>query len=210
MKNTYLFILFTGLILAGCTSKEQDEKIRAFWGQQFLQAAKKNPELLQKAMPLSMAQSAAARPQAVQVQTQVVLENTSSTPTPPANPVAKTPRATPVQVLDVMVEEDVLPGKASQAERIRMTQAWNEVQDNNQSLLKDLQSAFGEDVKTSAFYITLTTERKLKKAAAVATNYQDYLARQKQILAEQDQSIQQLMQQNTASLRRIKKSSTAK
>lgn len=211
MKKTYFFMLCAGLVLAGCTSKEQDEKIKAFWGQQVVGVMMKtpgsSPTMLQKALPLSVTQSAAAHPQNTPAQAQNPVENTAVTPGATSPKTAPKTQRPPVQVLDVTVEEDVLPGKASYADRVRMTRALENVQDNNQETLKDLQATFGDNVKTSAFYITLTTERKLKKAAAVALNYKDYAARQKQILAEQDQSIQQLMQQNTGSLRRIKKSS---
>lgn len=209
MKKTYLFILCAGLILAGCTSKEQDEKIKAFWGQQFLgfmmKNAERNQAMLQKAMPIVAAQSAALRPHAAPEQPHIAVVDSHGDTVAAQN----APKVPQVQVLDVTTEDDVLPGKARYEERVRMTSALGSVQENNQAILKDLQATFGESVKTSAFYITLNTERKLKKAAAVATDYKDYTARQKQILAEQDQSIKQLMQQNKSSLRRLKKSAAA-
>ena len=40
MRKWILFLM-TGVLLSACTTKEQDEKIKAFWGQQFLQVAMK-------------------------------------------------------------------------------------------------------------------------------------------------------------------------
>lgn len=209
MKKTYLFILCTGLVLAGCTSKEQDEKIKVFWGNQLfdvmMKASAKNPAMLQKNMPLSVVQSASVRPQHVMSDKTNHMTGNISTVNTHGNVTTQNASKTPqVQVLDVTTEEDILPGKAPYAERVRMTSALGHVQENNQAILKDLQSTFGEEVKNSAFYITLDTERKLKKEAATALNYKAYVARQTQILAEQDKAIKQLMQQNKSSLRRIK------
>ena len=48
-------------------------------------------------------------------------------------------------------------------------------------------------------------EKQLKQAAAEAATYNDYMAKQQHLLAQQEKAIAKLMQQNKASLKRLKK-----
>ena len=48
----------------------------------------------------------------------------------------------------------------------------------------------------------------MKAAAAKSANFQAYFAEQKRLLALQDQKLTQLMKQNTANLKRVRRSST--
>lgn len=204
MKKIILCIVTAGVVLAGCTSKEQDKKIQAFWQQQGTNAARKwvakNPALWGKILPDSLT----AKPAPV-----------TYTSTFPRNPVAATPQRRPaaprkpapeVQVLDISMDEEAFPGKAPYDERVRIKQAWSNTQVNNQNALRDIQTAFGSEVREKAFYITVETERKLKQEATTVANYKTYLARQTEILAEQDEAIKKLMEQNKGSLRSVRKS----
>ena len=199
MKKTILCIIGVYLVLAGCTSKEQDEKIQLFWQQQYTNASRKlmakNPAFWQKLLPVSPAKSG-------EIYTSTFPRRTAATPQ--KRTAASRPKNTP-QILDISMEGEAFPGKASYAERVRIKQDWANVQENNQNTLRDLQTAFGNEVKDKAFYITLETERKLKQEAMTVPNYKTYVTKQKNILAEQDTALKKLMEQNKASLRRVRK-----
>ena len=205
MKKTIFFIMSAAVLLAGCTSKEQDKKIHTFWQQQYTQAARKllasNPTFWQKFLPASL--------------TKPETTYTSSFPrrTVAATPQKRTgtPRRENVpQVLDISMEGEAFPGKAPHAERVRIKQEWASIQENNQNTLRDLQTAFGDEVKNKAFYITFETERKLKQQAMVVPNYKTYLTKQKEIIAEQEEALKKLMEQNKGSLRRVRKTAAAR
>ena len=212
MKKINLLLLAACVLAAGCTSKEQDEKIKTFWmGQAFAVMLKvgslKSPKAMET-MPLDMLKnlhkSDSAFP-AESVPTVPVATSPASASSDALRPANNTPRPKPMQVLDVTMDAEALPGKASYSERIRMKKAWTAVQESNQNLLKDIKSAFGRKVGDKAFYITVNTEQKLKHVAANVSNYNDYATAQKQILAKQEQAIKQLMEQNKANIQRIKK-----
>ncbi len=188
MKKNIVFIVCICLLLSGCMSKEQKEKIKNFWLQQYfnvvLKLASKNAGAWPPGTPFVPMQKAAVPASASQ-------PRTARKPAP--------------QMLEVTLEEETFPGKASYAERVRIKQAWAATQLNNQNTLRDIQTAFGNEVKDKAFYITFNTERKLKQEAATAPNYKAYLAQQKKLLAQQDEAIQQLMEQNKNNLKRVRK-----
>ena len=197
MKKASLFIFLSVCVLfAGCTSKEQDEKIRAFWFGQLFGVMMKASSFKQPAampLPVSFAKSAAARSaQPVPVQSK------------PVSHTVTTPKPQPAPIMDVTMDDDALPGKASYDDRVRMKQDLTTLQLNNQAALRDLQTTFGGDVKDKAFYIMLNTEQKLKQAAYTAADYNAYASRQSGLLQEQNKAIAQLMEQNKASIRRIK------
>lgn len=198
MKKLLLMSLAVSVLLAGCTSKEQDKKIKAFWFMQIMTAMTQFSQQGRGPWPPFAAtllpQPSAAKPTPPATQPTATTTGRNTAPRPPA-----------MQVLDVTLVDDALPGKAPHAQRVKMKQAWTTVQENNQATLKDLQTTFGENVKNKAFYITIETEKKLKQAAANANTYAAYMARQKEVLAEQEKAIQQLMLQNKASIKRIKK-----
>jgi len=50
MKRLFLFLLSTAFLIAGCTSKEQDEKINAFWTEQQMKLMMKGSEQAMKTL----------------------------------------------------------------------------------------------------------------------------------------------------------------
>ncbi len=204
MKKT-IFILCVCLLLSGCLSKEQFEKINLFWSQQILnvllERASKNPEQLREFLnsPLyTKVMAGKAMPISTKSPVQAVSDE--------AQPQDGTGLRRPVpQVLDVTMDEKAFPGKAPYLERVLMKQDWDAVQENNQKTLQDLQTAFGNRVKEKAFYVMLQTEQQLKEAATAAETYKDYAAKQKTLLAAQETALKTLMTKNKSSIRRIKK-----
>lgn len=197
MKKASLLILLSVCVLfTGCTSKEQNEKIKAFWFGQLFNLMMKAPSFKQPAaipLPVSFAQSAAARPVHLLPMQGKPVSNTVTTPKPQ-----------PAPIMDVTMDDDALPGKAPYDDRVRMKQDWTALQLNNQATLRDLQTTFGGDVKDKAFYIMLNTEQKLKQTAYMSADYDTYASRQAGLLQEQNKAIAQLMEQNKANIRRIK------
>lgn len=196
MKKSILLSLSAIILLAGCTSKEQSQQIRLFWLQQYanlmMKKAKNNQQKL------------AADPRLKELVTALQKINTQPnlTDTPQQNRPVERP-AQP-QIMDVTMDTDPLPGKASQADRTRMKRALEAVQLSNQRTLNDIAVTFGEQVKYKAFLITTQTERQLKKIAAQSPDFASYWEKQQKILNDQNTQINKLMQQNTNRIKKIK------
>lgn len=189
MKTQHFFIFIAAaLIAAGCTSPEQDQQIRLFWMQQYtnfmMKSLSKLPSSARQLPPMQDLHPREIRP----------------APRPAAQPQP--------QVIDVTIETDALPGKATHAERIRMKRAWDAVQISNQKTLDDINAAFGAQVKSKAFIITTNTEKQLKQAAKNAANFAAYFTQQKELLAKQEQALNALMTQNRGSIKKLKKTNT--
>lgn len=193
MKKRSLFLLVAAVVLAGCTSKEQEQQIRLFWLQQYTNLMMKKIADAQHnlAKDPRMKEFAAAL-QKINAQTL------------PAAPQQPAPRARPPQIMEVSMSEDLLPGKASEADRARMKRALEAVQLSNQATLSDIETTFGGDVKYKAFLITAKTERQLKNIAAQSANFTAYFNEQQKLLKNQEAQINQLLLQNTGSIKKIR------
>lgn len=220
MKKIILIAFCTSFLFAGCTSPEQDQKIKDFWAQQLANLMLKvGPLNVPQAAPISdPAEVTSAlkgrreqRKAALNALVTGIIDAQRKQPTPP------TPQPQPQkpvkpkfsadmlpQMVEVTMDEEALPGKADYKERVQMMEAFSQVLTNNQKTLQDLQETFGETVKLKGFQITTRTETKLKEAAANATHFQDYLTQQQRLLQAQEKEIHQLMTQNINSLKKIK------
>lgn len=193
MKKRSLFLLVAAVVLAGCTSKEQEQQIRLFWLQQYTNLMMKKIAAAQQnlAKDPRMKEFAAA------------LQKINAQPLPAA-PQQPAPRAKPPQIMEVSMSEDLLPGKASEADRARMKRALEAVQLSNQATLSDIETTFGGDVKYKAFLITAKTERQLKNIAAQSANFTAYFNKQQKLLKNQEAQINQLLLQNTGNIKKIR------
>lgn len=193
MKKRSLFLLVAAVVLAGCTSKEQEQQIRLFWLQQYTNLMMKKIADAQHnlAKDPRMKEFAAA------------LQKINAQPLPAA-PQQPAPRAKPPQIMEVSMSEDLLPGKASEADRARMKRALEAVQLSNQATLSDIETTFGGDVKYKAFLITAKTERQLKNIAAQSANFTAYFNEQQKLLKNQEAQINQLLLQNTGNIKKIR------
>lgn len=193
MKKRSLFLLVAAVVLAGCTSKEQEQQIRLFWLQQYTNLMMKKIAAAQQnlAKDPRMKEFAAA------------LQKINAQPLPAA-PQQPAPRAKPPQIMEVSMSEDLLPGKASEADRARMKRALEAVQLSNQATLSDIETTFGGDVKYKAFLITAKTERQLKNIAAQSANFTAYFNEQQKLLKNQEAQINQLLLQNTGNIKKIR------
>lgn len=217
MNKYTLLPLIAAALVAGCTTKEQDEQIKTFWMMQSLEVMNKvatpaNMEKLSKVAVKSANFGALGGTKAVPPMDWP--ENFEGpAPAIPAQNAPKTVApvrraAASPQFMDVTIDTDELPGKAPQAERAKMKRAFGAVQIRNQAALSSIESSFNASVQHKAFLITTQTEKDLKAAAAKSANFQAYFAEQKRLLALQDQKLTQLMKQNTANLKRARRSST--
>ncbi len=195
MKKFLLIPLAALFALAGCTSKEQTQQIRLFWLQQYTNLMMKkltakqqelanDPRLKDFTAMLKQSNPSASQNNSIQ-----------NAPKRPAQP----------QIMEVTMETDTLPGKASQADRTRMKRALEAVQISNQNTLADIDATFGSQVKYQAFLLTTKTERQLKQIAAQSANFTAYFTQQQKLLKEQDQQINELLQNNTASIKKLRR-----
>ena len=192
MKKWGLVFVFGTLLLAGCTTKEQEQQIRLFWLQQY-------SNLMMKKLASAPAELA-NNPQFKKLTASL---EQSFGKNLPAQPAAARP-AQP-QIMEVSMSEDLLPGKASEADRTRMKRALEAVQLSNQSTLTDIAATFGNNVKYQAFLITAQTERQLKKTAEQSATFTAYFQTRQQLLKEQDRQINELLRKNTASIKNIRR-----
>ena len=216
MNKYTLLPLIAAALVAGCTTKEQDEQIKTFWMMQSLEVMKKvaTPANMEKLSKLAVKSANFGAMGAMGTSHMDLPENFDEPePALPAQPASQATapvrRAAPApQFMDVTIDTDELPGRAPQAERAKMKRAFDAVQINNQAALSAIENSFNASVKHKAFLITTQTEKDLKAAAAKSANFQAYFAEQKRLLALQDQKLTQLMKQNTANLKRVRRSST--
>lgn len=216
MNKYTLLPLIAAALVAGCTTKEQDEQIKTFWMMQSLEVMNKvaTPANMEKLSKLAVKSANFGAMGAMGTSHMDLPENFDEPePALPAQPASQATapvrRAAPApQFMDVTIDTDELPGRAPQAERAKMKRAFDAVQINNQAALSAIENSFNASVKHKAFLITTQTEKDLKAAAAKSANFQAYFAEQKRLLALQDQKLTQLMKQNTANLKRVRRSST--
>lgn len=196
MKKIILLPI-AALLLGACTTEEQSQQIRLFWLKQYaalmtqklvnLQSKTNDPRLqalvaeFQKNPPLVLP---------------AVPQNTSA---PAAQ---RRPKPAP-QIMEVTLDTDALPGRAPKEDRVKMKQALESVQVANQKTLTDIAATFGDNVKYQAFLLTAETERQLKQAAAQSASFNAYLTTQQRLLSAQDKQLNQLMQKNVGSLKKL-------
>ena len=200
MKRGTLFVLAT-VLLAGCLSKEQSQQIHLFWLQQY-------SNLMMKKMSTAM-EKMAKDPNFEEFAKKFNMQQLPAAPHPSVNtqPAAQPPVQKPArpQIMEVTLDSDALPGKASHADRVRMKRSLEAVQISNQATLSDIAATFGENVKYRAFLLTAQTEKNLKQIAAQSANFSAYFAAQQKLLKEQDKQLNELMQQNAGSIKKLRR-----
>ncbi len=91
MKKTFFYILAFTLLMAGCTSKEQDEQIRAFWQNQLAQVM--GVPTLPPSVPVEENEEEIEAvqqelPEEVSQEPQAAVQETTAAPTAPVTPVS--------------------------------------------------------------------------------------------------------------------------
>lgn len=145
MKKYILLPLAAAVMLAGCTTKEQDQQIRTFWMKQYMNVMVKLMSKKMDSLPQAARQKLAA-PQ-VRAGGQNVHQPQRTQPAPQP------------QIMEVTLDTDALPGRAPHADRVRMKRALEAVQISNQNILSDIAVTFGDNVKTQALVLTAGTKR---------------------------------------------------
>ncbi len=109
------------------------------------------------------------------------------------------------QFMEITLEDPsgAIKGKAPLQDRQAMQQALNKVLQENQTAVQDIGHMFGTGTQAEAFAITTKTEKALRQKAAQSASLQEYMQAQKQLLKQQEQSLNKLMQANTQFLRDI-------
>lgn len=198
MKKFILFPL-AALLLCACTTEEQSQQIRLFWLKQY---AAVMTQKLANMQPQANGQSLQALLTEFQ-KSPSVTQSAAAQNTPAA---AAQQRQKPApQIMEVTLDTEALPGRAPKEERVKMKHALEAVQLSNQTTLTDIAATFGDNVKYQAFLLTAETERQLKQAAAQSADFNAYLTAQQQLLVEQDKKLNQLMQKNAGSIKKIRR-----
>ncbi len=111
----------------------------------------------------------------------------------------------PTQYMEIIMEDtnqtQRTNTKASPRDSRAMQLALASVEKNNQAVLNDMGSLFGEDTKAQAYIIISRTERLLRNKASSSPDYKTYLATQKNLLQLQEKELNELMRQNAKKLR---------
>ena len=109
------------------------------------------------------------------------------------------------QYMEITMEDDgLVKGKAPLKDRQAMQRAIEKVQKDNEKTLQDIGQMFGNATQAQAFAITSSTEKTLRQKASTSVSLQAYLTAQKQLLAQQEQNLNKLMQENARFLRDIR------
>ena len=117
----------------------------------------------------------------------------------------KTTVKTQKQFMQITMDDThSVKGKAPQKDRQAMQKAIEKVQQDNQKTTQDIGEMFGGDTQSAAFAITAKTEQILWRKANASASLNEYLAAQKQVLAQQEQSLNKLMQENARFIRDIR------
>lgn len=198
MKKQIFFLLLAISLFAGCTTKEQEQQIRLFWLQQYTNLMMKKLENMKQTLPSDFQLKNLTSSWSQSLPSQHV---PAAAQTP--RPTGQTAAPARPQIMEVTLDTDTLPGKASAADRTRMKRALEAVQISNQSTLSDIAVTFGDNVKYKAFLITADTERKLKETAKKSANFSAYFTEQQKLLKEQDRKINDLLLKNTGSIKNL-------
>lgn len=198
MKKFILFPL-AALLLCACTTEEQSQQIRLFWLKQY---AAVMTQKLANMQPQANGQSLQAL--LTEFQKSPSVTQSSAAQNTPAAAAQQRPKPAP-QIMEVTLDTEALPGRAPKEERVKMKHALEAVQLSNQTTLTDIAATFGDNVKYQAFLLTAETERQLKQAAAQSADFNAYLTAQQKLLVEQDKKLNQLMQKNAGSIKKIRR-----
>ncbi len=108
--------------------------------------------------------------------------------------------------MEITMEEPAGPvkGKAPLKDRQAMQRAIEKVQQDNENALSDIGQMFGNATQAQAAAIMSKTEKALRQKANASASLQAYLAAQKQLLAQQEQNLNKLMQENARFIRDIR------
>lgn len=198
MKKFILFPL-AALLLCACTTEEQSQQIRLFWLKQY---AAVMTQKLANMQPQANGQSLQAL--LTEFQKSPSVSQSAAAQNTPAAAAQQRPKPAP-QIMEVTLDTEALPGRAPKEERVKMKHALEAVQLSNQTTLTDIAATFGDNVKYQAFLLTAETERQLKQAAAQSADFNAYLTAQQKLLVEQDKKLNQLMQKNAGSIKKIRR-----
>ena len=108
------------------------------------------------------------------------------------------------QFIEIMVEDssETLKGRAPLKDRRAIQQALDKVLEDNQNMLENMGPALNANAQAELFAVVSKTEKALRQQATKSPSLQVYLRAQKQLLAQQEQSLNQLIQRNSSAARR--------
>lgn len=211
-------------VLTACANEENAEQIRSFWdtqkplimtklfgiGSPLMAGGAVQPEQLNEQDMQEFEEMVKDWEQTQPEQEEVKLEGPA--PVEPVQPPAvtevkpkpvKRPKRKESQFMDITMEDPsgAVKGKAPLKDRQAMQKSLDKVMQDNENTLHDIVQAFGAETQAQAFEITAKTEKALRHQAANSSSLQEYLKVERQLLKKQEQSLNQLMQNNSRKLR---------
>ena len=207
-----VFVLVGALCVTACTSREQDEKIHAFWAQQGMEvymwlmprmAAYQmrrqmgNPadmENFNKAMEQWQKNAGAFTPDSMDAAPEPG-EDTAQ----PARSRVQAPG-----VVSITLEDGAITGPASDEDKANMQVYLNIISESNAAELDSLKQMFPQQVWKEGVAIVSRSENNLKAAANQSATYADFMAKAMELQAEQRKAMDRLVKQNRGKIKPVK------
>ena len=200
MKKTLFLVLICGLCLSACTSKEQDEKIHAFWQGQAMKVAS-NPAVMEAMMKAMMKRSSgmpgfAAGQEFNEEEMKKAMEALKALEAMNMNNLGQTPP----DAQPVAAPADVAPARPKQAARSTIPSGQNAM------LVQSLNAVKESNARTMQAYSFLTaeqqerirevmneTEADLQDLVAQNVSVDAFLNVQMRLMDEQEKKIDQVL-----------------
>lgn len=192
MKKNIFVLLGALLFTAACTDQESISKANAFWMQQFASLISAKGFSPEQAKAMAAAQLRQKSNDDTEEEDNALFGQFPLQPQQPRRPAKAAAGKKNEPIIEVSMEEAVLPGIAPLQDRVQMTNLLNIVQESNQEIL----TSFGDlnpTVRNQLLTVTTQTERRLKREAAQAKNFSQYALRQQQLLRAQTKRIEQII-----------------
>jgi len=104
-------------------------------------------------------------------------------------------------ILEVFMEDENLPGPASDEDKEQMKKLILSLQEFNGEMIQSMEITFGSSVKKQAMTIAANTEKKLKAAAGKSKDFSSFYTQYEKISKQNQDEMNKLMRQNTDKIR---------
>lgn len=210
MKKLFLFLI-TAVVLTACTSKEQDEKIHAFWAEQAQKAMIKfGPAFAQgmsKAGPLMAAQMSKMQKSGEmsdadfekmmkQMQNDPEFIKFMQEQESQKAPQSNTPAPAKPQFMDITMDDENLSAAQDPEDRQMINDSIRDVQQSNQEFISSLSAKqYTQEERTAIMAIFTEEEKQLKALAATSPDFISFMKAEMEIVNQTHQKLQKLIEQ---------------
>lgn len=207
MKKLFL-LLITAVVLTACTSKEQDEKIHAFWAEQAQKAMVKfGPAVAQgmaKAGPLMAAQMSKMQGsgEVSDADFEKMMQQMQNDPEfikfmqEKQTQKDNTPAPAKPQFMDITMDDEDLSSAEAEEDRQMINDSIRDVQQSNQEFISSLSSQqYTQEERTAIMAIFTEEEKQLKELAATSPDFISFMKAEMEITNNAHQKLQKLIEQ---------------